>query len=235
MKIALFLLSIPISCTCYGQALKFASPLHGTQGQDFFITYYVDHDTTKNFSDAFCGNKTYDGHTGTDFSIRSFKSMDSGVCIYAMADGKVLKTRDGLFDRYKHWVGKPNPGNFVGILHGSGYYTEYCHMQKGSLLVKTGDKVKAGQPIGKVGSSGYSSGPHLHIGIRDFRNDVIDPFSAKCQTIDDNLWLVEPKYDTSTFVVEDGFVPYRPNLDTLTERYLVRDTFYMKKDTTVCY
>ena len=55
-------------------------------------------------------------------------------------------------------------GNYVMLNHGGGVYTVYMHASK--LLCKVGDTVKQGQVIAKVGSTGYSTGPHLHFGIR---------------------------------------------------------------------
>lgn len=56
-------------------------------------------------------------------------------------------------------------GNMVLINHGDGYKTRYAHMVKGSIRVSVGDYVEAGQTIGKVGSTGNSTGPHLHFEV----------------------------------------------------------------------
>ncbi len=56
-------------------------------------------------------------------------------------------------------------GNMVLINHGDGYKTRYAHMVKGSISVSVGDYVEAGQTIGKVGSTGNSTGPHLHFEV----------------------------------------------------------------------
>lgn len=56
-------------------------------------------------------------------------------------------------------------GNMVLINHGDGYKTRYAHMIKGSITVSVGDYVEAGQTIGKVGSTGNSTGPHLHFEV----------------------------------------------------------------------
>ena len=55
-------------------------------------------------------------------------------------------------------------GNYIMISHGGGVYTVYMHASK--LLASVGQTVKQGQVIAKVGSTGYSTGPHLHFGIR---------------------------------------------------------------------
>lgn len=63
-------------------------------------------------------------------------------------------------------------GNYVMINHGGGVYTVYMHASK--LLCKVGDTVKQGQVIAKVGSTGYSTGPHLHFGVR-LNGTYVDP------------------------------------------------------------
>lgn len=61
-------------------------------------------------------------------------------------------------------------GNYVIIQHGDGNYTLYAHLYQNSITVKAGDSVKQGQVIGKMGSSGNSTGNHLHFEIREGSN-----------------------------------------------------------------
>jgi len=85
-------------------------------------------------------------HEGVDLKGRS------GDPIHATADGTVTKA---------FWNG--GYGRYIEIDHGNGYVTKYAHMKK--LLVKKGEKVTRGQKIGQVGSSGRSTGSHLHYEI----------------------------------------------------------------------
>ncbi len=64
----------------------------------------------------------------------------------------------------EHWL---DYGNVVKIKHADGTESVYGHVKHNSITVKVGDTVKAGQKIAVVGSSGYSSGPHLHFEIRN--------------------------------------------------------------------
>jgi len=66
-------------------------------------------------------------------------------------------------------------GNMVMLEHADGRRTLYAHAQ--SLLVEAGDTVAAGQPIAKVGSTGHSTGPHLHFEVRE-RKGPVNPLSA---------------------------------------------------------
>ena len=88
--------------------------------------------------------KTRKMHSGMDFSAKS------GTPIYATGDGKVSKVRRS----------RRGYGNHVIIDHGFGYKTLYAHMKK--YAVKRGQKVKRGDLIGFVGSTGRSEAPHLH-------------------------------------------------------------------------
>ncbi len=84
-------------------------------------------------------------HTGTDFAA------PKGTPIMASGDGKVTKAG---------WCG--GGGNCVKIKHNSKYQTVYAHMSKFGRGIKRGVRVKQGQIIGYVGSTGMSTGPHLH-------------------------------------------------------------------------
>lgn len=83
-------------------------------------------------------------HYGMDFSA------PEGTEVFATGDGEVVKVKR-LYNGY---------GRHVIIRHGFGYETLYAHMSKS--LVRKGDKVKRGQVIGLVGSTGTSTSPHLH-------------------------------------------------------------------------
>ena len=84
-------------------------------------------------------------HRGTDFAA------PMGTPIMASGDGVVKKAG---------WCG--GGGNCVKIKHNSTYQTVYAHMSKFARGIKTGVRVKQGQTIGYVGSTGKSTGPHLH-------------------------------------------------------------------------
>ncbi|MEM3369767.1 MAG: M23 family metallopeptidase [Candidatus Micrarchaeia archaeon] len=85
-----------------------------------------------------------------------------------------------------------NGGNVVAIRHedmGEIFITLYMHLKNGSIVVKPGERVSAGQKIAEVGSSGRTGGPHLHFEVwRDF-NEPIDPWPADCNS--GGLWQYE--------------------------------------------
>ncbi|MDH3460169.1 MAG: M23 family metallopeptidase [Burkholderiaceae bacterium] len=95
-------------------------------------------------SDPFTGRPAL--HTGLDFS------GDVGTPILAAAGGVVIATEF-----------RPQYGRVVELDHGNGIVTRYAHTSK--ILVKTGDLVKRGQRIAAVGTSGRSTGPHLHFEV----------------------------------------------------------------------
>ncbi len=97
------------------------------------------------------------GHKGVDLA------GCGGQPVYAVAAGKVLSA-----EYHYSW------GYNVLIDHGNGIWTRYAHMVAGSLSVRAGQQISAGQQLGIVGSTGNSTGPHLHFEV--WRNgDRINP------------------------------------------------------------
>ena len=103
--------------------------------------------------DPFNGNKAF--HEGLDFTA------NTGTPIRAAADGIVSASER-----------TPDYGNIVKIEHGAGLETRYAHASK--LLVKVGERVVKGQVVAEVGSTGRSTGPHLHYEIR-LNGESLDP------------------------------------------------------------
>jgi len=92
--------------------------------------------------------KRYRAHLGVDFGGRT------GTPIYAAADGRIIFA--GRLGGY---------GNVIKIRHREGFMTLYAHMHKFRRGMKRGKYVKKGQVIGYIGSTGMSTGPHLHFGL----------------------------------------------------------------------
>ena len=68
-------------------------------------------------------------------------------------------------------------GNYVVIDHGNGYKTLYGHMAIGSTIVQAGQVVRQGQKLGRMGSTGRSTGTHLHFEIKPAAGGFVDPLS----------------------------------------------------------
>ena len=146
-------------------------PLTGRPFKDWSIATYNDVDPTDGGQRDYRGGPfTYDiasdglpGHDGFDIALPNFAKMDAGVPVVAAADGTVIAVADGYFDRDTSFGGQP--ANFVSISHGNGWATVYYHLARDSTTVAVGDHVTAGQVLGLAGSSGVSTGPHLHFGV----------------------------------------------------------------------
>jgi murein DD-endopeptidase MepM/ murein hydrolase activator NlpD len=155
-------------------------PLDCEPGVDCWAIRYVDHDPGPGERDHACGRQTGDGHKGTDFAIRDLAAIAAGVEVRAAAAGVVDALRDGMADvsveeTGRAAIGGQECGNGVRLDHGDGWTTWYCHLRRGSIVVKQGDRVAAGQMLGLVGLSGETSFPHVHFDVRR-GDEVVDPF-----------------------------------------------------------
>lgn len=148
-------------------------------------------------------SRNYDNHNGVDIVPYPFRwnMLANGyVDVIAAADGEVLFLDDGNFDLncgdaghiMGDFPGYGHYGNFVALLHEDGSVTLYGHMKNGSVAdLEPGDEVVAGQYLGKVGSSGNSSDPHLHFEVREclecpYFEPWFDP--SGCNTDVDGSW-----------------------------------------------
>lgn len=206
------------------QAFTLAWPVDCTLGQDCFIQNFVDHDSTTAAHDFTCSTPTYDGHDGTDIRLKNLAAMRAGVAVKAVADGVVLGTRNTVDDASIRDANAPDVrgrecGNGVRIDHAQGYTTQSCHLMKGSITVRTGQLVKAGDVIGKIGLSGQTEFPHLHLGV--WKEGVkIDPFTngpvtAPCDATltagtARGLWATPIAYQP-TALLNDGFTTTPPD------------------------
>lgn len=102
---------------------------------------------------------TWRYHSGIDIAA------GSGTNVLAAAPGTVILSMD--YGNYSY-------GECIVIDHGGGISSLYGHMTRGSRRVSVGDKVSAGQVIGLIGSTGVSTGPHLHFEVRK-NGQVVEP------------------------------------------------------------
>jgi hypothetical protein len=175
--------------------------------------------------DFTCGNRTYDGHEGTDFGLRDLTAMKEGVSVLAAAPGKVLRVRDDMPDAQpspaevsKLLADNKGCGNGVLVDHGGGWQSIYCHLKSGSVAVKPEDQVTAGQKIAEIGQSGAAEFPHLHFGLF-FEGKTVDPFSGTfaqdgCGKIKNPMWLYGIHVDYEPLAIfASGFSTGVPDFD----------------------
>ena len=112
---------------------------------------------------------------GDPSDVRSY--VGYGADILAVAGGTAVSTMNTLNDQVPGQLPDPRTitlenvlGNHVVVRHRDGRYATYAHMQKGSVTVEVGDRVRADQTLGKLGNTGNTSAPHLHFQITEGRS-----------------------------------------------------------------
>jgi murein DD-endopeptidase MepM/ murein hydrolase activator NlpD len=124
-------------------------------------------------------------HTGVDLAARS------GTPIYAAGDGVI---------KYYKW--QSGYGNKVEIQHVNGYETAYGHMSRYVDGLGVGSHVRQGQIIGYVGSTGQSTGPHLHFEIK-INGNLVDPLSVKLPKDNVLAQQYEPRFEETMAQIND--------------------------------
>ncbi len=184
-------------------------PLRARPGFEFDdyhgVSGFVDLDPNfpNQLLDYMCKQRTYDlssgyNHAGIDYFLWPFpwRMMDQEMIeIVAVAPGTILARHDGNNDRSCEMEG--DPWNAVYVQHADGSVAWYGHMKKGSLTNKSvGSTVAAGEFLGLVGSSGNSTGPHLHLELRSSNQvgaTIYEPHAGACRA-GDSLWQSQRPY-----------------------------------------
>jgi len=194
------------------QTTSFIWPVaNGTGSPNDFhstISNHVDHDPVfgntqygAQNEDYFCGRRTYDipgyNHTGIDIVPLPFNwwimGEDNAIAV-AAAGGTIIGKSGGNQDQSCSFSGLP--WNYVAIEHADGSVAYYGHLKQNSLTSKPlFSTVAQGEFLGVIGSSGNSTGPHLHFEVVDVNNNLVDPFSGPCNSLNTaSWWANQPPY-----------------------------------------
>jgi murein DD-endopeptidase MepM/ murein hydrolase activator NlpD len=171
MRTLLLLLPVLFACAPSADAQNFRLPIDCSIGADCIVQNYADADPAPGVAeDPQCGPLTYDGHDGIDFRAPAAMAA-RGVSVLAPAAGVVAAVRDGEADGAFARGGAAaiagrDCGNGVRIDHEGGWSSQLCHMRNGSVRVREGERVTAGQTVGLVGLSGHTQFPHVHLTLR---------------------------------------------------------------------
>lgn len=173
------------------------------------ISNYVDHNSEypNKVLDYNCGTKTYDtmagyNHMGVDIFTWPFgwKMMDNDEAeIIAAAPGQIISIGRNRPDRSCKF--NDDIWNGVYVQHADGSVAMYGHMKKGSPTLKNaGDTVERGEYLGIIGSSGNSTGPHLHFEVYSEvelngvgQNVLVDPYVGDCNSMNTESWWMDQK------------------------------------------
>ncbi len=176
---------------------SFGLPVDCVIGTDCHVQFFVDRDPGPGSLDYTCGSLSYDGHKGTDIRVPDLVTMERGVAVLAAGDGIIRAIRDGMPDVSLNdidpaAIASREAGNAVVIAHPGGWETQYGHLRQGSVLVRSGDRVTRGQPLGLIGMSGKANYPHVHFEVRH-DGETVDPFTGEtlptgCDMSGNPLW-----------------------------------------------
>ncbi|MBX3057419.1 MAG: peptidoglycan DD-metalloendopeptidase family protein [Anaerolineae bacterium] len=202
------------------ETVSFGWPVQAAPHLDDFgyhgMSNFVDHNPNYPYQrlDYACGQRTYDtysgyNHPGSDIFSWPFpwSRMDNNeIMVVAAAAGVIVLRQDGNFDRNCSFTGLP--WNAIHIQHSDGSIAWYGHMKNGSLTSKqVGQWVAQGEYLGVVGSSGSSTGPHLHFEVQTITGQILDPYAGTCNNMNPNsLWVEQPPYyDTAVNKITTGY------------------------------
>jgi murein DD-endopeptidase MepM/ murein hydrolase activator NlpD len=181
------------------------------------VTGFVDHQAgfPNQLVDYTCGDRTYDtsggyNHQGTDYYLWPFawnKMAAGDVMVVAAAAGVIVGRGDGNPDQSCTFTS--NPWNAVYVQHSDGSIAWYGHLKRDSVTSKgVGATVQQGEYLGLVGSSGNSTGPHLHFELYD-AGVLVDPYAGSCNPLAGGSWWAQQRayYDSAVNKLTTGIAP----------------------------
>ncbi len=191
--------------------LRFASSVGDVHAVTNFVDLQPGADALRDFE---CGTRTYDqvgyDHAGIDYLLWPFgwELMDANVAeVVAAAPGTLLGTDDGHYDRQCQWEGAGD-WNAVYVQHDDGTVAWYGHLQAGSATTKAvGARIERGEVLGRVGSSGRSSAPHLHFEVHDAAGAVVEPHAGTCNAGPSWWQNQRPYYDSKLSAISTHAAP----------------------------
>ncbi|MFW6215969.1 MAG: M23 family metallopeptidase [Alkalispirochaetaceae bacterium] len=142
-------------------SFAYGDPTTATHDDDHLYLFPFGHGTKHRVTQGFNGEFSHFGENqyGVDFDL------DIGDPIYAARDGLVVEVKDDSN------TGGPSMsfaeyGNRIVVRHDDGSFGNYVHLMQGGADVAVGERVEAGERIGRSGATGLASGPHLHFDVR---------------------------------------------------------------------
>ena len=215
-----------------GSRPSLSLPLNCVIGTDCWVQNLVDFDSSNGIRDPYCGSASFNKHKGTDFRVRTTKDLSKEIPVLSMADGTVVALRNSMAEKLVEsdadlkFVENKECGNGVFIRHEGGWSSQICHLAKGSVRPKKGEKVKRGDVIGLMGLSGHTTFPHVHVTVRKGKT-VIDPMTGLAQSdacspnaglTEKSLWTQEVRARMPlqfTAILETGYSSSRPSTSRL--------------------
>ena len=219
-----FVVALFSAVSLHAEEIVLSSPVNCTDAQ-CFIQRMPDQLSGSEYQDYQCSSFSSNGYKSTDIRVKRATELVKKIPVMASLDGVVDAVRDGMPDGIftgdkAAFIKGKECGNGVYLSHDNGVETQYCHLRKGSIKVKKGDQIKAGQKLAEVGLSGRTNFPHLEFRIIK-NNKAIDPFNGKVVETgcsigkDSSLWKSDALKNidlATTHLVSAGFSSEIPTL-----------------------
>ncbi len=219
-----FVVALFSAVSLHAEEIVLSSPVNCTDAQ-CFIQRMPDQLSGSEYQDYQCSSFSSNGYKSTDIRVKRATELVKKIPVMASLDGVVDAVRDGMPDGIftgdkAAFIKGKECGNGVYLSHDNGVETQYCHLRKGSIKVKKGDQIKAGQKLAEMGLSGRTNFPHLEFRLIK-NNKAIDPFNGKVVETgcsigkDSSLWKSDALMGVdlaTTHLVSAGFSDKVPTL-----------------------